>query len=148
MRNPTRLPRLMKNAQPVQMRLFIMISVAALFASGATADSRDATLKMAWKAGPPTRHDVSIEVVIARKIQRGEGETELRNTTTHLKASYTQTINDHQEGLLVSFSNYEVPEQDYSQLKIAPSEMQKINFNVMSLAFGTRSDFIMSPGGL
>ena len=137
----------MKNINLVNIRLFIIISVTALFASCAIVESRDATLKMEWKAGPPTRHDVSVEVVVARKTQRGEGETELQNTTTRLKASYTQTINEHQEGLLVSFSDLEVPEQDYSQLKNAPSEMQKIIVNVTSLAFGARSDFIMSPGG-
>ena len=130
-----------------QIRLMAIIFISVFIASCATSDSQKMKLKMAWKSGPPTRHAVSLELASAGSIRRGNGETKPLNNINGFKASYTQTIADHQEGLLVSFSDFEIPQLVANQVTKEASDMQNMILKITSLALGTRADFIMSPDG-
>ena len=127
--------------------LLVCILSTSFITADAIAQFQEVKLKVSWQAGPPTRHVVSYNLVVAGSIQDKNGKTKQLDNATRYEASYTQTITDYQEGLLVSFSDTEIPEPDDLVGELKATDMQQAILKLSSLAFGTRADYIVSTEG-
>lgn len=126
--------------------IFVIVSISVL-TSCASVEARDKTLTMAWKAGPPTKNVVSFELNVQGEFENADGKTRELGNRTRYQASYTQSITDHPDGLLVQQTNFKVAEPDNFNSGISPSKMQIVILKVTALLFASRPDYIVKPNG-
>ena len=128
-------------------KLFVCLILSYFIMSCTSANRGDVALTMAWKAGPPTKHVVSYELSLKTESEDANGSIKNTSIGNQYKASYSQTISDHPDGLLVRQEDIKVAEPTFSSNDKTPSEMQVIILKLTALLFVSRPDYIMSPNG-
>ena len=124
--------------------LFLMLP---MLVACATPAAKEITLNMNWNAGPPTKHLVSYQLGVELDVEDKTGRKQTNQQNTLYEGTYTQTISDHEKGLLVSFSNFDITAPDPYIGDIKASVMQLALIKATSLIFVARPDYIMSVDG-
>jgi len=118
-----------------------------LFGCASSVESEEILLTMAWKAGPPTSHVVSLELNLLADISADKGQSHAIETSQKYETSFTQTVSDHPDGILVSFTDIEVAEPGSTIGGMETSPMQQMILKMTSLGLASKPDYIMSSNG-
>lgn len=127
--------------------LLLSMLITGSLASCVIADTGEITLKMGWEVGPPTQHVLLYEVDLRGTVEDSKGGLKHTTSRTTSKVSYTQTISEHPEGLLVRQTKFKVLESELDVSPMTISQMQVVLVKISAVIFASRPDYIMSPTG-
>lgn len=130
-----------------QGTLLLLLLILPMLMACATPAANEIKLNMDWREGQTTKHAISFQLGLQTQLGNVNGQKQDINTNTTYEGTYTRKISQHQQGLLVSYSDVEVTTDNPSMSDTRLSATQLAIVKISALLIVARPDFIMSPDG-